>query len=63
MSHGRRLTTADVLRELALDRDSDMKPSHTNELADFLSNESDSESNSVEVKPLINQVQVLVDKF
>ena len=40
-------TTADVLQDLALDSDSDMKPSDTVELAEFLPNESNSESNGV----------------
>ena len=40
-------TTADVLQGLALDSDSDMKPSDTVELAEFLPNESNSESNGV----------------
>ena len=36
--------TADILRELALDSDSDIEPSDVDESAEFLSKELDSES-------------------
>ena len=39
--------TADVPWELAWDSDSDMEPSYTDECADFLPSEWDSESNGV----------------
>ena len=44
MLNRRRLMTADILRELALDSDSDIEPSDADESAEFLSKELDSES-------------------
>ena len=52
MSYRRRLTTPDVLREPALGSNSNRELSDTDESADFLPNESDSESNGVERKTL-----------
>ena len=54
---------ADVLRELALDSNSDIEPSDTHQSAAFVPNESDSNQMALKVKMSINQVQVLVSKF
>ena len=43
MSYRRRLTTPDILREPALESNRNMELSDTDESADFLPNESDSE--------------------